>query len=134
MAYETVKILEEAAKTYAERNAVYGDNFVVVGSVMAAMFPRGVTLTTADDWNRLHILLLGVVKQTRYVENWSRGGHQDSIRDHTVYGAMLEAIDREISSRGGEQETDRPDDVFDQRRPVMPRVPTHSQAAKEGER
>lgn len=91
--------LDEGAKTYRERNAVYGDNFKKVGAVMAALFPEGVFIQSADDWNRLHIFLLGIVKQTRYVTNWDKGGHADSVHDNTVYSAMLEAIDQEIRER-----------------------------------
>jgi hypothetical protein len=99
MTIETVKILRESADTYEERNKVYGDNFLKVGAIMSALFPDGLTVKTPDDWNRLHILVLGVVKQTRYVQNWASGGHRDSIHDNTVYSAMLEAIDAEIASR-----------------------------------
>lgn len=92
-------ILREAAQTYEERNKVYGDNYIRVGEVMQSHFPDGLFVRTADDWNRLHIFLLGVVKDTRYVTNWSVGGHADSIRDRTVYSAMLEEIDTEIAGR-----------------------------------
>lgn len=92
-------ILREAAQTYEERSKVYGDNYIRVGKVMEAHFPDGLLIKTADDWNRLHIFLLGVVKDTRYVTNWNVGGHQDSSRDKTVYSAMQEAIDLEINSR-----------------------------------
>jgi hypothetical protein len=86
-------ILQEASDTYRERNAVYGDNFLRVGKMMEAMFPNGLTIKTAKDWNRIHMLLLTVIKQSRYATNWDKGGHQDSVRDATVYCAMLEMID-----------------------------------------
>lgn len=92
------EILREAALTYEERNKVYGDNYKVVGKVMAALFPSGILLKSADDHNRFHIFMLSIVKLTRYVQNWDKGGHQDSIRDNTVYSAMLEEIDAEIAS------------------------------------
>jgi hypothetical protein len=92
-------ILREAAGTYEERNAIYGDNYFRVGEVMRAHFPDGLFVKTADDWNRLHIFLLGVVKDTRYITNWNNGGHADSCRDATVYSAMLEEIDLGISNR-----------------------------------
>lgn len=92
-------ILREAAQTYEERNKVYGDNYIRVGAVMEAHFPNGLFIRTADDWKRLHIFLLGVVKDTRYVTNWDAGGHADSSRDRTVYSAMLEEIDTEINER-----------------------------------
>lgn len=86
-------ILESAGNTFRERNKVYGDNFLRVGNMMAAMFPEGLILKTQQDWNRMHMLLLMVVKQSRYATNWDKGGHKDSIHDATVYGAMLEMID-----------------------------------------
>ena len=61
--------------------------------MMAALFPFGISVVSADDWNRLHILLLSVVKVSRYCNNWSSGGHPDSIHDAAVYNAMLESID-----------------------------------------
>lgn len=91
--------LDEAAQTFRDRNAVYGDNFKRVGAVMAALFPDGITLKTEDDHNRFHIFALCVIKLTRYTQNWSKGGHPDSIHDNTVYSAMLEAIDAEIAGR-----------------------------------
>lgn len=90
------EILQEAAETYAARNVEYKDNYYMVGQMMAALFPEGLHLQTADDWNRMHIFILGVVKQTRYATNWNKGGHRDSIRDLTVYCAMLEEIDTNI--------------------------------------
>lgn len=92
------EFLEEAAQTFRERNAVYGDNYRNVGVALAGLFPAGVTLRTADDWNRMHILMLGIVKLSRYANNWTNG-HADSIHDNTVYSAMLESIDAEIRSR-----------------------------------
>lgn len=94
------KFLDAAAETYRDRNKVYGDNFMRVGGALAALFPDGITLRTADDFNRFHIFVLGVVKQSRYCVNWDKGGHQDSVHDQTVYGAMLEAIDADIVERG----------------------------------
>lgn len=92
MVKSAAEILREAAQTYEEKNREYGDNFLRVGAAMAALFPEGVTLKTEQDWNRMHIYLLAVVKMSRYAVNWGQG-HQDSIRDATVYCAMLEMID-----------------------------------------
>ena len=46
--------------------------------------------------------MLKIVKQTRYVMNWDKGGHADSILDDTVYGAMLLEIDQMISDENEE--------------------------------
>jgi hypothetical protein len=85
-------IMAEAAETFRERNKIYGDNYKQVGGAMEAMFPNGVTLRTPEDHNRFHLFMLAIVKMTRYANNWEQG-HQDSIRDATVYCAMLESID-----------------------------------------
>lgn len=87
-------ILAEAAKTYLERNKVYGDNFLRVGGALQAFSPDGITLKTKDDHNRFHLFVLAIVKMSRYAVNWEKG-HQDSIHDAVVYGAMLEALDSE---------------------------------------
>jgi hypothetical protein len=87
------KILEAAAKTYRERNAVYGDNYLRVGRMLEALFPDGILLKTAADHNRFHLFMLNIVKLSRYAVNFNNGGHQDSIHDATVYAAMLESID-----------------------------------------
>lgn len=93
------QILRQAADVFEERHAVYGDNYKKLGAVMAALFPDGITLKTVDDHNRFHLILLKVVKMTRYLENWNRGGHEDSMIDDAVYAAMVNEIDREISER-----------------------------------
>ena len=90
-------LLEAAARTFAERSTVYKDNYKKVGEVMSVLFPLGIPLCTADDHNRFHILMLSVVKLTRYAENWNDGGHSDSCLDAAVYWAMLESIDAEIN-------------------------------------
>src|SRR5690349_14282312 len=93
------EFLTEAANTFKEKNKIYGNNYLNVGGAMAALFPDGVLLKTADDFNRFHIFMLGVVKQSRYCNNWHNVGHVDSAHDNTVYSAMLESIDEEIRTR-----------------------------------
>ena len=86
-------VLREMADTFDARNAVYGDNYRMVGHVMAAFFPEGVTLKTPEDYEVFHLFELKIVKLTRFVI----GGmtHQDSIHDDAVYAAMIEAILKE---------------------------------------
>lgn len=85
-------ILEGLAKLFKERQAVYKDNWKDIGPVLAGFFPRGVTLVTAQDHIRFHLFILTLVKLTRYTNNWERG-HSDSLRDASVYLAMLDAAD-----------------------------------------
>lgn len=93
------QILEQAAKTYEERNEIYKDNYYYVGHILSMLFPNGLTIKYADDWNRIQLIILNVVKQTRYAQQFNNGGHQDSIRDQIVYGAMLEEMDGVINAR-----------------------------------
>lgn len=83
-------ILDSAAKTFRERNAVYKDNFKKVGAVMAALFPDGVQLHTEEDHNTYHLFELLIVKLTRFVNSGLR--HEDSIHDIAVYAAMIETL------------------------------------------
>lgn len=93
------EFLAEAAATFKERNAVYGDNWKQVGDALHALFPKGIGLVCAEDWNRMHILMLAIVKLTRYANNWNEGGHADSIHDAMVYCGMLESIDAGINEK-----------------------------------
>ena len=87
------EMLRECADTYEERNKVYGDNYKRFGAVMAAMFPDGLTIKHPDDWNRLGMLVQMMGKQTRYAENFTRGGHADSLLDLSVYATMLREVE-----------------------------------------
>ena len=48
--------LEEALKTYKERNKTYGDNYYKFGKVMKELFPNGLTLQGEADFNRFGVL------------------------------------------------------------------------------
>jgi hypothetical protein len=86
-------LLREAASTYEQRNKVYGDNYKKFGVVMSALFPEGLVVNSVDDWNRLGTLVQKVSKLTRYIENYSKGGHPDSLLDDIVYTSMLSELD-----------------------------------------
>jgi hypothetical protein len=81
-------LMMEAADTFRERNKVYGDNYKNVGNVMMSMFPKGIELRTAEDFNKWHLFELMVVKMTRFAN--SNLTHQDSIHDLGVYSFMVE--------------------------------------------
>lgn len=91
--------LRESARTYEERNAIYGDNYKFFGRVMSAMFPEGVQLSTPDDFNRFGVFVQVVSKITRYANQFGAGGHDDSLLDISTYAAML----RELDSIAGEE-------------------------------
>lgn len=89
------QMLREAAAVFEERNLVYKDAYRKVGPIMEALFPDGVKLAVSEDHNRFHILMLIVVKLTRYSSAFD-GGHPDSITDISTYAAMLAGLDREM--------------------------------------
>lgn len=91
-------ILLRAAKTFAEKRPVYGDNWKKVGAALAGMFPDGLTVRTSEDWQRLYLLILIVMKLSRYSNNFLSGGHPDSAHDMMVYSAMIEALDEEFNN------------------------------------
>lgn len=83
-------ILQGAADTFRARNAVYKDNADNVGKVMAALFPDGVQLKTANDHKMYHLFELIIVKLTRFANSGLK--HNDSIHDMAVYAAMCEVL------------------------------------------
>lgn len=94
------EFLSDGAKTYAERSKTYGNNYLVIGKMLAATFPDGLTINSADDWNRLVNFIQIMNKLSRYANLFLQGGHADSMHDLMVYGAMQSSIDDEILSRG----------------------------------
>lgn len=85
--------LEAAAKTFRDKAAEYGDDYTLVGNALKALFPAGLHLQTAEEFVRFHLFVMDMVKGSRYAVNFKNGGHQDSVRDKTVYAAMLETVD-----------------------------------------
>ena len=82
-------ILDEMAETFRTRNAVYGDNYKMVGKLMAVLFPNGVPKEVLHS-DQFHLFELKLVKLSRFaISNLT---HQDSIHDDGVYSAMIEAI------------------------------------------
>lgn len=85
----TDEILAEMAKTFKERNAVYDDNYKMVGPIMGILFPNGAPHEVLSD-NSFHLFELVVVKMTRLAI--SNLKHKDSAHDAAVYMAMIESI------------------------------------------
>jgi hypothetical protein len=95
-------ILDESAALYRDRNAVYKDNFRMVGKVLEALFPEGRPgLRTASDYDRWHIFELLIVKLTRYASNFDNP-HEDSLLDQLPYIGILGALDQELRERRAE--------------------------------
>lgn len=92
------EMLREAAATYEERNKLYGDNYKRFGRVMVELFPDGLELKSVDDFNRFGVFVQSVAKLTRYSQNFTRGGHDDSCLDASVYWQMQRELDAEAKS------------------------------------
>lgn len=93
--------LRRLGDLFKQRNAVYGDNFLIVGKLMVAMFPDGITLKTEEDHNKFHLFMLKIVKLSRYAVNYEKG-HEDSLDDDIVYTAMVAAIDARAREAGND--------------------------------
>lgn len=91
--------LRKCADTYEERNAIYGDTYKELGDLMLSLFPEGIRLQTADDFNRFGCFFEMTNKMQRYANSFFQGGHQDSTHDISVYSQMLEELDREASQK-----------------------------------
>lgn len=90
--------LTKAAAIYAERSAMYGDNYKRFGHIMmGAIGP--VTLETVADFNRFAIFTLMGAKLSRYGNNFTKGGHDDSLDDMAVYCMMLKELDAEEKAK-----------------------------------
>lgn len=88
------ELLQHATETYQARGAMYGNSVDQYGAVMAALFPEGLVLCTTEGWARFGLLSMVVSKLTRYANNFTEGGHADSIHDLGVYAFMLQAQDQ----------------------------------------
>lgn len=85
-------ILAEAANTFRERNAVYKDNYRMVGPIMSIFFPEGVPTQLLGN-DSFHLFELAIVKLSRLaISNLT---HADSAHDGAVYMAMIESIIKE---------------------------------------
>lgn len=86
-------VLRDAAGTFQERNAAYGDAWRGLGGVLRAMWPEGLRLGSEEEFGRFALLVMGVGKLHRYARSFA-SGHIDSARDAAVYAAMLEVMTR----------------------------------------
>jgi len=95
-------LLQESVDMFRLKHEMYGDNYKNFGKVMASLFPNGIKEffdDQVDHWNRIGVLVQIVSKLTRYCENYTKGGHDDSLLDLSVYASMLRELDLEIAKR-----------------------------------
>lgn len=87
------KKFEKALETHFERGKIYGEGYKVTGKIIKDLFPKGVVLKSADDFGRFWLVCTEISKLQRYCNNFSAGGHKDSIHDLGVYAFLLEELD-----------------------------------------
>lgn len=89
------KALEKAAALYRQRNAQYGDSYKCFGPFMRSLMQK-VVLESDSDFARFAILTFIAAKLNRYANNFSKGGHEDSLEDISVYCHMLQELDNDL--------------------------------------
>ncbi len=95
--FSVPEALKRLGELYRERNEAYGNNYLMHGKAMVAMFPRGVHLTTEMDFNRFAVFIHIMTKVSRYAQQFHRGGHNDSLDDTSVYAQILRHIDEVVA-------------------------------------
>lgn len=78
---------------YRERNKLYGDNYKHFGKTLAGLFPHGITLQGAEQFNRFALFIQCVHKLSRYARGGMTEGHPDSLDDNAVYSQLLSEYD-----------------------------------------
>ena len=91
-ASEAANLLRSIADTLEERDAEYKGSDEMYAHTIKALFPNGITLTTDYDHHRFHILMLIIVKLTRYCTNFAEA-HADRLVDGAAYMGMLSVLD-----------------------------------------
>jgi hypothetical protein len=99
--FNVPEILERGARTYRQRNAIYGDSWETFRNVMALLFPNGLDLTDPDNILIYNLLSHLVGKVVRFTN--SKFKNTDSVHDISVYAAMIEAY----VLAGGKKKLDR---------------------------
>ena len=81
------------AKLHEEKEKEYGEDYKWMGTVLEAMFPKGLTLNSEEEFGRMALLVMMQTKLMRYATNFHNGGHEDSLRDLGVYSALQAELD-----------------------------------------
>lgn len=85
--------LAAAADLFKSRNVEYGDGYKEFGKIIMSLFPDGLKIENQKDASRFAILNIMIAKFDRYCKNFHKGGHSDSLKDISVYSAMLQEVD-----------------------------------------
>lgn len=86
-------MLRESARLFKERSVEYGDSYKQYGKLLFSLFPEGIKIDTEEDMARWGVFTMITAKIHRYSYNFSKGGHEDSLKDLSVYSAMLRELD-----------------------------------------
>jgi hypothetical protein len=85
----------DLADLFEERNKEYGADYKSHGKMMISHLPDGINLVKEIDFSRYDIAVMIAAKYGRYMKNFHKGGHADSLRDIAVYCMMLAELDEE---------------------------------------
>jgi formyltetrahydrofolate synthetase len=66
----------------------------------------GTVADTEEDFRRFHLFAWTVGKLVRYSQNWSSGGHGDSLHDAIVYMAILGTEDENLKKETEDEGVD----------------------------
>ena len=83
-------VLEKVAATLRERGATYKNTYEIHGDVMAALFPEGMQLNTAADFEIFGLMNAIVGKVCRFAATDMT--HIDSVHDLAGYAALAEFV------------------------------------------
>ncbi len=84
------------ATLFEERNKVYKDTYKRIGEILAILLrDQPIDIQDATGLNRIACLVQVVGKITRYCQQFSNGGHMDSLDDLSVYAMMLKDLDNQ---------------------------------------
>lgn len=75
---------------YNERGKEYGTNYTLIGDILQALYPDGITLKNANEHNRFHIFSMVLLKATRLAKTDFK--HKDSALDMALYSAILAGL------------------------------------------
>lgn len=87
------EILHQWGDFFEQRNSEYGDAYLRFGEIASLMFPDGITIKGSNDFAKIHIFLVVLMKVLRIANARGQGEeHPDSWKDIAVYSAMYKEI------------------------------------------
>lgn len=97
---ETVsESMTNAAELFFRKNKDYGDSYKRTGEIMTMIYPNGINLKTAEDFNQYNVLTIMIGKIVRYTNTKGSDviNHEsvkDTLTDLGVYAFMLKDLQR----------------------------------------